>query len=54
MLNSGLGRWLRRDPLGHVDGVSLLEYVASRPPLGVDETAALAELQQGLLDLIID
>ncbi len=35
-----LGRWLQRDPLGYVDGVSLNEYVASKPtgftdPLGL-------------------
>ncbi|MCK4660751.1 MAG: RHS repeat-associated core domain-containing protein [Phycisphaerae bacterium] len=26
-----LGRWLQRDPLGHVDGASLYEYVAGNP-----------------------
>ena len=35
-LSISSGRWARRDPLGHVDGVSLYEYVASRPPGFVD------------------
>ena len=26
-----LGRWLQRDPLGYVDGVSLYEYAVSDP-----------------------
>ncbi len=26
-----LGRWLQRDPLGYVDGISLYEYAASNP-----------------------
>jgi RHS repeat-associated protein len=35
-LNSDLGRWLTRDPLGYVDGVSLYEYVRSNPIAGAD------------------
>ncbi len=31
-----LGRWLQRDPLGYVDGVSLYEYVCSDPMGFVD------------------
>ena len=36
-----LGRWLQRDPLGYIDGVSLYQYVGSRPtfftdPLGLE------------------
>ena len=27
----GHGRWLQRDPAGYVDGMSLYEYVSSRP-----------------------
>jgi len=36
VLDSGLGRWTRRDPLGYVDGVSLYEYVASQPATLID------------------
>jgi len=31
-----LGRWIRRDPLGYVDGASLYQYVSSRPITGLD------------------
>ena len=31
-----LGRWARRDPLGYVDGMSLYEYVASKPTRASD------------------
>ena len=31
-----LGRWLQRDPLGYVDGMSLYEYVGSMPANSVD------------------
>ncbi len=31
-----VGRWTRRDPLGYVDGMSLYEYVRSRPVRMVD------------------
>jgi RHS repeat-associated protein len=31
MYHAQLGRWLQRDPLGYVDGMSLYEYVASSP-----------------------
>ncbi len=34
--DADVGRWTRRDPLGYVDGMSLYEYVASRPVIGVD------------------
>ena len=36
VLNSDLGRWLRRDPLGYVDGANLYEYVSSNPMMWVD------------------
>ena len=36
VLNSDLGRWLRRDPLGYVDGANLYEYVRSNPLAGLD------------------
>ncbi|MGE0367287.1 MAG: RHS repeat-associated core domain-containing protein [Phycisphaerales bacterium] len=31
VLDSGIGRWTRRDPLGYVDGPSLLNYVSTDP-----------------------
>ncbi len=31
-----LGRWVRRDPLGYVDGMSLYEYVGSMPTFYLD------------------
>jgi RHS repeat-associated protein len=30
VLDSSLGRWTRRDPLGYVDGMNLYQYVGSR------------------------
>jgi len=36
VLHFGLGRWTRRDPLGYVDGASLVSYVATRPLAEVD------------------
>jgi RHS repeat-associated protein len=37
------GRWLQRDPAGHVGGMSLFEYAASRPSHFLDPTGLLAE-----------
>src|SRR5690606_16249061 len=31
-----LGRWMRQDPLGYVDGMGLYEYVTSTPALRTD------------------
>jgi RHS repeat-associated protein len=36
VLESELGRWTRRDPLGYVDGVSLYQYVGSAPTSWLD------------------
>ncbi|MCH8151435.1 MAG: RHS repeat-associated core domain-containing protein [Planctomycetes bacterium] len=36
VLNADLGRWLRRDPLGYVDGANLYPYVRSNPMTWVD------------------
>jgi hypothetical protein len=33
-----LGRFMQRDPMGYVDGMSLYEYVKSEPVEGVDPT----------------
>jgi RHS repeat-associated protein len=38
VLHADLGRWLRRDPLGYVDGVNLYEYCSSSPSATVDST----------------
>jgi len=34
--DASIGRWTRRDPLGYVDGMSVYEYVASRPMNATD------------------
>lgn len=36
LLDSELGRWTRRDPLGYVDGMGVYEYVGSTPITGAD------------------
>ena len=36
MYHPTLGRWLQRDPLGYVDGMSLYQYVASAPSAKTD------------------
>jgi len=36
MLHPGLGRFMQRDPLGYVDGMSLYQYVGSSPINWVD------------------
>ena len=36
MYHPTLGRWLQRDPLGYVDGMSLYEYSGSGPMAGID------------------
>lgn len=38
VLDSSLGVWNRRDPLGYVDGMGLYEYVGSRPIGAADPT----------------
>ncbi len=39
-----LGRWLHREPLGYVDGMSLYQYVRSQPLYFVDPTGLEAEV----------
>jgi uncharacterized protein RhaS with RHS repeats len=36
MYHPTLGRWVQRDPLGYVDGMSVYQYVGSRPISQVD------------------
>lgn len=43
VLDPNLGRWLRRDPLGYVDGDSLLEYCRSNPLRYVDPMGMQAD-----------
>jgi RHS repeat-associated protein len=38
VLESALGRWIKRDPLGYVDGAGLSEYVMSRAVSSTDST----------------
>jgi RHS repeat-associated protein len=40
-----LGRWMTRDPLGYVDGMSLYEYVAGMAVAGRDHTGFSLDLQ---------
>ncbi len=49
-----LGRWLQRDPLGYVDGISLYEYCRSRPasaadPLGLDAWLLVSQSHAGIM-----
>ncbi len=46
-LNSAMGRWLQRDPVGYVDGMNLYKHVRSNPvayvdPFGLQEGGAAA------------
>lgn len=38
MLDSVLGRWTRRDPIGYVDGINMLEYAKKNPIRYIDST----------------
>lgn len=38
VLSTELGSWIRRDPIGYADGVSLTEHVRSNPIANLDET----------------
>ena len=49
VLNSDLGRWVRRDPLGYVDGASLYEYIRSNPGAGADPTGLIWFLRPNVL-----
>ncbi|MBX3402937.1 MAG: hypothetical protein KF699_05925 [Phycisphaeraceae bacterium] len=42
VLHFGLGRWTRRDPMGYVDGVTLISYVQSQPIRQVDPAGLTA------------
>jgi len=42
VLNTTLGRWTRRDPLGYVDGTSVLEYASSSPLNSMDSSGLFA------------
>ncbi len=46
-----LGRWLQRDPLGYVDGMSFYEYVSSNPVMYLDPLG-LAITPQDMLDVL--
>ena len=46
VLNSDLGRWLTRDPMGYVDGASLYQYAGSAPLSTVDPTGAAAYVKK--------
>jgi len=40
--NPRIGRWMQRDPLGYVDGLSLYAYVQSNPVIGNDPSGFVA------------
>ncbi len=44
----GLGRWLKRDPLGDVDGTNVYRYVGNRPTEGVDPTGLFTDITLSL------
>lgn len=46
--DADIGRWMRRDPIGYVDGMSLYEYVRSRP-VAKRDPAGLASCATGVL-----
>jgi len=37
MYHPTMGRWVARDPIGHVDGMDLYEYVMSAPTTYVED-----------------
>lgn len=47
VLNSELGRWLSRDPLGYVDTANLLAYVMNNPLPFTDPSGQLAQIFAG-------
>ena len=49
VLNSDLGRWLTRDPLGYVDGANLYEYIGSNPSYGTDPSGTCLGCVAGCL-----
>jgi len=42
VLNSKIGRWLTRDPAGHIDGSNLYQHVNSNPILLIDQSGLAA------------
>jgi RHS repeat-associated protein len=42
VLNSELGRWTRRDPLGYIDSSNLLEYAETNPIINTDSSGLVA------------
>ncbi len=54
MYHPRLGRWLQRDPLGYVDGMSWYEYVKSSPLRATDPTGQSLSGLIGVIELILD
>ncbi len=48
--NPGLQRWMQRDPIGYFDGMSLYEYVRSRPIVNMDPMGTSDLFNPGLLN----
>jgi len=53
MYHPTLGRWLQRDPLGYVDGLSLYQYCGSGPLGATDPMGQCADSAQKLVDDIL-
>ncbi len=45
VLDSGIGRWTRRDPIGYVDGMGLYEYVNGRAATTNDASGLIPPLE---------
>ncbi len=51
--DADVGRWMRRDPLGYVDGMSLYEYVQSEPLTFLDPMGVASQSCTGCNDVSI-
>ncbi|MDY7009363.1 MAG: RHS repeat-associated core domain-containing protein, partial [Planctomycetota bacterium] len=51
MYHPSLGRWLTRDPIGYIDGMSLYEYCGSEPMSYVDPSGLLWTDEQDQIQL---
>jgi RHS repeat-associated protein len=51
VLESELGRWMRRDPAGYVDGHNVVQYVTSEPILKLDPTGLIAKSKRPIVPI---
>jgi len=52
--DTGLGRWMERDPAGYLDGMSAYEYVKSAPSLSNDSFGLCSRETSNKLRLIVE